>query len=215
MPSASSKPLRRTAGSTSARVTDAGDRRSARSDAEVGLDRGLGHPRFQLVSPKDGQTVSSAITTLRGDPAVQSATRNGYHVQHAVPNDPLFGQLWGLRNTGLGVDGFVGALTGSDIDAVAAWDRTVGSPSTVVAVIDSGYRFDHPDLAQVAWNNPGEAGAKATNGIDDDANGRVDDSRGYDFVGTNAASPALDNDPTDDDITVTSVWICPASSFFW
>ncbi len=179
---------------------DAADRRAARSDAEVSLDQGLGHPRFQLVSPENGQTVSDAIATLRDDPAVQSASRNGYHVPHAVPNDPLFGELWGLRNTGVGIDGFVGALAGADIDAVAAWDRTVGSPSTVVAVIDSGYRFDHPDLAPVAWTNPGETGAKATNGIDDDANGWVDDSRGYDFVGTNAASPVSDNDPTDDNI---------------
>ena len=134
---------------------------------------------------------------LEADPAVAVAEPDGYRTLDSVPDDPLFSQLWGLRNTGRGVHGFAGAVAGDDVGAVAAWNRTIGRPTTVVADIDSGYRFDDPDLGPVAWTNPGEI---AGNGIDDDANGYVDDVHGYDFVGTSATTPSEDADPTDDNI---------------
>ena len=115
----------------------------------------------------------------------------------SVPNDPLFGQLWGLRNVGQNVGGVTGGLPGADIDAVLAWDRTVGDPSVVVADIDTGYRFDDPDLGPVAWTNPGEI---AGDGIDNDHNGYIDDTRGWDAIGwkpTPVSPLAPDNDPTD------------------
>ena len=124
------------------------------------------------------------------------AERDVYAAEYAIPNDPLFGQLWGLRNTGLGIDGFAGALAGADVNALSAWDRTVGTLSTVVAVIDGGYRFEHPDLADVAWTNPGET----LDGADNDGNGIVDDIHGADFIGSNAETPATDGDPADDDL---------------
>ena len=78
-------------------------------------------------------------------------------------------------------------MAGADIDATLAWDRTVGNPTIVVADLDTGYAFDHPDLAPVAWTNADEAPG---NDLDDDGNGYVDDWRGWDaFEG--------DNDPTD------------------
>ncbi len=79
---------------------------------------------------------------------------------------------------------------------MTAWDRTVGDPATVIADIDSGYRFEHPDLANVAWDNPGET----SNGLDDDGDGIVDDLHGADFVGSDGEHPAIDGDPTDDDL---------------
>lgn len=124
------------------------------------------------------------------------AERDSYVSLDAVPNDLLFDQLWGLQNTGLGIDGFVGALAGADINASSAWERTLGTPTTVVADIDSGYRFEHPDLADVVWTNPGET----LDGIDNDANGIVDDLHGADFVGANAEAPVPDGDPTDDNL---------------
>ncbi|MBN2019065.1 MAG: S8 family serine peptidase [Sedimentisphaerales bacterium] len=92
----------------------------------------------------------------------------------AVPNDPLFSYLWGLRNTGQ-----TGGAANADIDAVSAWDITTGSDDVLVAVIDTGIDYTHPDLAANIWTNSGET---AGNGIDDDGNGYIDDIHGYDFV---------------------------------
>src|SRR6185369_5814767 len=73
------------------------------------------------------------------------------------------------------------------INAPAAWNITTGG-SVKVAVIDSGVDYNHPDLAANVWTNPGEI---AGNGVDDDHNGFIDDTRGWDFVNN-------DNNPMDD-----------------
>ena len=102
----------------------------------------------------------------------------------AVPDDPSFTDQWGLRNTGQS-----GGSRGGDIAAVAAWDVTTGSRSVVVAVIDSGFDYTHPDLAANVWRNPGEVPG---DGLDNDGNGFVDDVHGWDFANDDA-------DPMDDD----------------
>ncbi len=175
---------------------DHGDKADAREDADVDFRSDLGSRDFQLVTVEPGQGTSSAIAELEADPAVALAERDGYRVPHAIPNDPLFDQLWGLSNLGLGVGGATEAAAESDVGALAAWDRTIGTPATVIADIDSGYRFEYADLGAVAWDNPGET----ANGLDDDGNGIVDDLHGADFIGTNGQSPATDGDPTDDDL---------------
>jgi len=172
------------------------DRLTARADADAGFVRALGDPRFQLLHAQRGQTVRDAIAALRDDPNVQSIARDTYDVPQATTNDPLFGQLWALQNVGAGIGGFGGALPGADVNALAAWDRTRGTSTTVIADIDSGYRFDAPDLAPVAWTNP----ADPANGVDDDGNGIVDDTHGADFVGRSANAIAVDGDPTDDNL---------------
>ncbi len=154
----------------------------ASDDANAGFVRTLGDPRFQVLRPAPGQSVAETVASLRADPSVQAATPDLYDVPQATTNDPLFGNQWGLQNLGLGVEGFAGALPGADVDALAAWDRTRGTSSTVVADIDSGYRFEHPDLAPVVWTNP------------------ADGSHGEDFVGSDADAPTTDGDPTDDDL---------------
>jgi subtilisin family serine protease len=174
------------------------DRLAARADAEAGFERTLGAPEFQLLELEAGQTVSGALAELNADPAVAVATRDGYDSPHAIPDDPLYGQLWGLSNPGIapGVQNFPNPLAGADIGVLSAWNQTVGTPSTVMAILDSGYRFAHPDLAAVAWDNT----ADPPGGGDDDLNGIADDSHGADFVGSSADSPATDGDPTDDNM---------------
>ena len=179
-----------------ARGASRAERTEAREDADVDFSRDLGDRRFQLVETEPGQSPRQAVRELESDPAVLLAERDGYSAPNAIPDDPLFSQLWGLFNTGAGVGGFAGAVAGADIDASAAWDLTVGTPTTVVADIDSGYRGEHPDLQNVAWANPGET----DDGIDNDGNGVIDDLDGADFVGANAEDPETDGDPTDDDL---------------
>lgn len=81
----------------------------------------------------------------------------------ALAADPSLADQWGL----------------AAIDAPDAWRQTTGSSNVVVAIIDSGIDFNHPDLAANIWTNPREV---AGNGRDDDGNGYVDDVHGWDFV---------------------------------
>ncbi|MBN1512802.1 MAG: S8 family serine peptidase, partial [Phycisphaerae bacterium] len=102
------------------------------------------------------------------------------------PDDQL---LWGLHTTAL--DGGPipsDVVFDSDIDAAEAWEVTTGSSDVIVAVIDTGVDYTHPDLIANMWVNTGEI---AGNSVDDDGNGFVDDVYGYDFVNN-------DGDPMDD-----------------
>lgn len=116
--------------------------------------------------------------------AIASFEPNAVLHTRTAPRDPRFGDQWSLNNTGQ-----AGGKAGSDIDAPEAWDLTTGSRSVVVAVIDTGVDYTHPDLKANMWTNPGEV---PDNGKDDDGDGFVDDVHGYDFVND-------DSDPMDDD----------------
>jgi subtilisin family serine protease len=138
--------------------------------------------------PKD-MTVEEALKIFRNDPDVEYAEPNYLRYATAtIPNDTFFSELWGLDNTGQNVNGSPGT-SDADIDAPEAWDITTGNSNVVVAVIDSGVDYNHPDLSNNMWRNPGEI---AGNGLDDDDNGKIDDVRGWDFVDE-------DNDPIDSD----------------
>jgi serine protease len=73
----------------------------------------------------------------------------------ATPTDPSFGFLWGMQNTGQNILGVTGT-SGSDISATSAWDITTGSKSIVIAVIDTGVDYTHPDLAANIWSAPSD-----------------------------------------------------------
>ena len=101
----------------------------------------------------------------------------------ATPNDTDYSELWGMNNTGQ-----TGGTADADIDAPEAWDISTGDSSIVVGVIDTGVNYNHPDLVDNAWINPGEI---AGNGVDDDGNGWVDDVHGINAI-------VGDGDPDDD-----------------
>jgi len=135
--------------------------------------------------------VSAAIAKLQQDPRVRYAEPNFVIKASALPNDPSFGNDWGLNNTGQTINGAPGTPD-ADIDAPEAWNVTTGSPNVTVAVIDTGVDWTHPDLSSQIWVNPGENCAGCRNdGIDNDHNGYVDDWHGWDFVNN-------DNNPMDD-----------------
>ena len=143
--------------------------------AELSRDRGR---HTGLVRGKN-RTTAELIAELNQDPAVELAEPNYLRWVTGAPNDTLFTNLWGLQNTGQTVNGTAGTA-GDDIRFVPAWG--LARPTTnqfVVAVIDTGVDYTHPDLAGNMWTNPGEI---AGNGVDDDGNGYVDDYYGYDFA---------------------------------
>ncbi len=89
-----------------------------------------------------------------------------------APNDPLLGELHGLTK----------------MNAQSAWDVTTGSPTVLVAVVDTGVYYNHTDLIENIAVNQGEI---PNNGLDDDANGYIDDYFGFDFYNR-------DGDPVDE-----------------
>lgn len=115
----------------------------------------------------------------------QKATRAA--AAEGEPNDPGFASQWHYRNLGEGHYGFenlnnnhVGAKAGCDVNALEAWKTCKGDPSIIVAILDEGVMYTHPDLAANMWCNPGESvqGAKT----DGDGNGYEGDLHGYNFV---------------------------------
>jgi len=131
-----------------------------------------------LADTVDGLSVNETLTSLSNDPNVLYAEPNYIITPKAiVPNDPEFSKQLALNNP-----------DNIDIDAPEAWEFTTGSKNIVIAVIDSGVDYTHPDLKNQMWKNTGEI---PDNQIDDDNNGYVDDVMGWDFESN-------DNDPMDE-----------------
>ena len=146
----------------------------------------------------EGQSAEAAVRALNRSNAVEYATQDRKVYLTGYADEPRFSELWGLNNTGQAINDVTGAPD-TDLNGKEASARTQGDPNLVVAVIDSGVDFSHPDLADRAWKNPGESGGgKETNGIDDDNNGFVDDVNGADFFNE-------DGDPYDDNAHGTHV----------
>lgn len=98
-------------------------------------------------------------------------------------NDPLLDDQWHYINNGL-MSIASTSVKGADVNVKDVWNRiTCGDPSIIVAVADYGVKYNHQDLKDNMWVNPGE---KPDNGIDDDGNGYVDDVYGYNFVAKSA-----------------------------
>jgi subtilisin family serine protease len=143
--------------------------------------------RIERVRIREGLTVEEAVRKYSVNPEVRSVQPNFIYHLESTPNDTSFSTLWGLNNTGQTVNGVSGTAD-ADIDAPEAWDRVTGSGTVVVAVIDTGVDYTHPDMEGNIWHNRGET--DCSDGIDNDGNGFIDDCNGWDFVGD-------DNDPSD------------------
>jgi serine protease len=131
----------------------------------------LGAGLYQVkVAP--GATVASTLSFYQNLAGVEYAMPDYVVSVNRTPNDPSYGSLYGMNKIG----------------APAAWDVSTGSRSMVVAIIDTGIDYNHPDLAANMWRNTREV---AGDRIDNDANGFVDDIYGYDFANN-------DGDPMDD-----------------
>lgn len=150
-----------------------------------------------------GLSTAEALTLLRQDPSIDYAEPNMIFSlpeneeftpvddsklqahPTRTPND-LDKRLWNLRNTGRR-----NGTAGADIQATSAWEITTGSRKhgPLVAVIDTGIDYKHPELSANMWMNPGEI---INDGIDNDNNGVIDDVHGYNAV-EDSGDPADDH----------------------
>ena len=98
--------------------------------------------------------VAALLRVLAAHPDVDYAEPN--YIVHALsdPTDPFVPQLWGLHNIGQAVNGGPAGQAGADIHATGAWDVSTGSTGQVVAIIDTGVDYTHPDLAPNMWSAP-------------------------------------------------------------
>jgi len=150
------------------------------------------HERFpdlggwEILDLKPGVDMESAVASLEASGMYEVVEKDQIWTISATPNDPKYldGTLWGLHNTGQN-----GGVADADIDAPEGWAVRNSAPTVVVAVIDTGIRHTHQDLAANMWVNPGEIPG---NGIDDDGNGYIDDVHGINAI-TNSGNPMDDN----------------------
>ncbi len=141
-------------------------------------------PGLGLYSLPDGVDAKSAMATISKNKSVVRVELNRAIDSQALFNDPLVSNQWSVSNTGQN-----GGLVGADTGAAQAQAIFSGTGNTIVAIIDSGIDYTHPELSSRMWVNPGEIPG---NGIDDDKDGFVDDIYGANFV-TGSGNPMDDN----------------------
>ncbi|HEY6008179.1 MAG TPA: S8 family serine peptidase, partial [Geobacteraceae bacterium] len=123
--------------------------------------------RLHHVKLKKGMSVEDAVKLYQAEPGVEYAEPDFLYSIQGEPSDPRFGELWGLRNTGQ-----TGGTVGADIRAAQAWDITTGSSDVVVAIIDTGIDYTHPDLAGNMWVTAGiDAYNQDSDPFDDNGHG--------------------------------------------
>lgn len=143
---------------------------------------------YVLIRLPQGVSIQSAVERLRNQPSVKLVGPNGRIPSPpppppspppspspgngVIPNDPSFSSQWNMLK----------------IEAPRAWSSSIGSRSIVVAVLDTGVKYDHLDLADNMWRNPNDCDG---DGVDDDNNGYIDDCHGMNAVANNG-------DPMDD-----------------
>jgi subtilisin family serine protease len=146
------------------------------SVAGVTISRQVSSDGWFKASVNEGSNFSIAMQTFQAMNNVAFVSPDFRVSIATTPNDPMYVNQWGFENS-----------ADKDIDASQAWNFGTSS-SVVVAVIDTGIDYNHPDLAANIWTNTDEV---AGNGIDDDSNGYIDDIRGWNFINET-------NNPMDD-----------------
>ncbi|HKF20424.1 MAG TPA: S8 family serine peptidase [Candidatus Angelobacter sp.] len=131
--------------------------------------------------------IALLVKRLKADPNVEFVEPDQTVRTSQLPNDPF------LSSTGTWGQSYQDLWGHYKIGAPTAWNTTLGD-SIIVAVVDTGIDYNHPDIAANVWINTQEI---PNNGIDDDGNGFIDDVRGWDFIGANCGSPTQGNDPID------------------
>lgn len=154
-------------------------------------------PGYYTLTIPAGADVFEQVNAMIDVPQVQFSELSfiSFNDEMFVPNDPLYAQQWYLHNDGTNA---TGATADADADLRDAWDIERGDPNIIVAVIDSGVDWDHPDLDQNILINNGEdingngvfdnspAPGGDLDGIDNDGNGLIDDVAGWDFANNDA-----------------------------
>ncbi len=154
---------------------------AALSRQGLSIKREIPHLGIKSLAVPSGQELAIA-EDMRRNPSVEYAELDYLASVAIIPSDPRWNNQWAPTKIG----------------APAAWEITMGSEEIIIAVIDTGVKLDHPDLAAKIWANPGEIPA---NGLDDDQNGKVDDVHGWHFYhhcSNSDCLPAEDNDLQDD-----------------
>lgn len=157
-----------------------------RLHGQVGARLRKSFPRMSniiVLELPDGVSARDIVERYRRSGHVEAVSLDVILRACALPNDPFVanGEQWHLNNFGQ-----TSGLFGADINVSAAWDIQNNASNVIVAVVDSGVRVTHQDLAASMWVNPNEI---AGNGIDDDGNGVVDDINGINAI----ANPANGN----------------------
>jgi subtilisin family serine protease len=140
---------------------------------------------LRVLQLPEGKSAAEIIARCQQSGLVEYAEPDFIVQALLEPNDFRFwdGSLWSLRNTGI-----YGGVPGADIDGPLGWDTQNSASNVIVAVMDTGVRFTHEDLAANMWINSGESGRNAqgfdisTNGVDDDADGFIDDLHGINAI---------------------------------
>jgi thermitase len=135
--------------------------------------RSLTPDGLKHVRAAPGESVSAATAAYRSDPEVEYVQPNYVYRAAAVPDDPAYGQLWGLRNTGQTISPATYATnnpgtSGSDVRAERAWDVLTDCSAVTVAVIDTGVNHAHEDLAANMWSGDAAYPLHGYDFVDDD-----------------------------------------------
>ncbi len=184
--------------------------RASQLKINPGLSQSDEWQRIHVFYAGDTSLTADEVKHLLGSNNVEYVEPDYYLEFFDYPTDALFPHQWHLQNTGqpyLGVDRIVGdnndslilkqGTAGEDIGLTDHYESPPAATTrVVVAVVDSGVDPDHPELQGRFWKNPDEVPG---NGLDDDHNGFVDDTLGYDVSGDSLSyySRVGDNEPTD------------------
>lgn len=186
------------------------------------LEKKFGLDRWYEVSYQSGTAMDEGVKLLAASESVQTVQYSitykkssdckafpyfiqPEHVMMAASgkfNDPALKDQWNYKNTG-DKNIATAAYAGADINVENVWKEiTAGDPSIIVAVVDEGVKYTHPDLAANMWTNPKES----ANGNDDDGNGYIDDIHGFNFVKNGPISWASEQDFPDTEHIVPGSW---------